>query len=233
MNSMPSIRAYLCAGHVRDRAVAVGRARAPRKIFAAATPGQLPKTVVPIHYALDLQPDLDKLDRRAEAVRHRDPEPTDRLVLNADNITSGEAAPITDDTKAATDHRPMRRPRPSRSASGARSRSPAQACGRVFRASTAGRGLFLVDLPDRRGPHADAVEPPGTRRTPAASFRGGMSRLLGQIFELPVTVPEHFSPVSNMPIAREEFRRRRPQARRSSARRGCRAISSSSLPAIS
>ena len=36
-------------------------ARAEQPYSFAATPGKLPKTVVPIHYAIDLRPDLEKL----------------------------------------------------------------------------------------------------------------------------------------------------------------------------
>jgi hypothetical protein len=42
-------------------ALPVGRAAAEPTFAFDATPGKLPKTVVPLHYALDLKPDLDKL----------------------------------------------------------------------------------------------------------------------------------------------------------------------------
>src|SRR5215213_10853614 len=78
----------------------------------AATPGKLPKTAVPIHYALDLQPDLEKLTLAgAEVVDIEVIEPTDRLVLNAVNLTvdvaaiegdAGTASQIVPDTGAET-----------------------------------------------------------------------------------------------------------------------------------
>src|ERR1700676_917202 len=42
-------------------ALMAGGAAAEGGFSFGATPGKLPKTVVPIHYALDLAPDLDKL----------------------------------------------------------------------------------------------------------------------------------------------------------------------------
>ena len=41
--------------------LATGSSGAEPTYSFAATPGKLPKTVVPVHYALDLQPDLDQL----------------------------------------------------------------------------------------------------------------------------------------------------------------------------
>jgi aminopeptidase N len=66
----------------------------------AATPGRLPKTVVPLHYAIDLKPDLESLViSGSEMVEIEVLQPTDRLVLNAVNMTldaaslDGEAGP--------------------------------------------------------------------------------------------------------------------------------------------
>src|SRR5436305_14932954 len=53
-----------------------------------ATPGKLPKTVVPIHYAIELTPDLESLALPGlEVVDIEVREPTARLVLNAVNTT--------------------------------------------------------------------------------------------------------------------------------------------------
>ena len=50
----------------------------------AATPGRLPKTVVPVHYVIALEPDLDALTLAgAETVEIDVVVPTARLVLNA------------------------------------------------------------------------------------------------------------------------------------------------------
>src|SRR5260221_4607252 len=58
-----------------------------------STPGKLPKTVVPTHYALDLTPDLDKLSfAGSEVVDVEVTEPTGSLVLNAVDMTIDAAA---------------------------------------------------------------------------------------------------------------------------------------------
>ena len=92
--------------------LAIGSSGAEPTYSFAATPGKLPKTVVPIHYSLDLQPDLDKLTiAGAEVVDIEVTEPTDRLVLNAVNLTvemaaiegdAGRASEIMPDAAAET-----------------------------------------------------------------------------------------------------------------------------------
>src|SRR6266446_20421 len=58
----------------------------------ATTPGQLPKTVAPVHYTLDLQPNLEALTVTGSAVVDIEVrEPTDRLVLNAVDMTFSAA----------------------------------------------------------------------------------------------------------------------------------------------
>ena len=65
-------------------ALATGEAMAESPFSFDATPGKLPKTVVPLHYALDLTPDLDKLTfSGSESVDVEVTAPTERLVLNA------------------------------------------------------------------------------------------------------------------------------------------------------
>src|SRR5215470_5464541 len=79
--------------------LATGPAMAESAFSFGATPGKLPKTVAPIHYALDLTPDLDTLTfSGSEVVDIEVMEPTARLVLNAVDMTiaaatvDGEAA---------------------------------------------------------------------------------------------------------------------------------------------
>src|SRR5438309_615466 len=73
--------------------LATGSSDAEPTFSFAATPGKLPKTVVPIHYSLELQPDLDKLTLAgAEIVDIEVIEPTDRLMVNAVNLTVDAAA---------------------------------------------------------------------------------------------------------------------------------------------
>ncbi len=52
-----------------------------------ATPGKLPKTVVPTHYAIELEPSLDSLTfAGSQVVDIEVREPTARIVLNALNL---------------------------------------------------------------------------------------------------------------------------------------------------
>jgi aminopeptidase N len=71
--------------------MAVARADAPFSLDT--TPGQLPKTVAPVHYTLDLQPDLEALTVAGSAVIDIEVRaPTDRLVLNALDMTFSAAS---------------------------------------------------------------------------------------------------------------------------------------------
>src|SRR5215469_6054505 len=84
----------LLLGLILLLASATGRATAEPAFSFGETPGKLPKTVAPIHYALDLTPDLDKLTLSGtESVEIEVTAPTERLVLNAVDITI-EAASI-------------------------------------------------------------------------------------------------------------------------------------------
>src|SRR5215470_5553537 len=109
----------LCNGFVRSLAgvlvllLIVSAARADASFSLETTPGKLPKTVVPIHYAIDLQPDLSALTARGVAIIDIDVrEPTDRLVLNArnltftgttiDDITSAKSTSVEEDKQTVT-----------------------------------------------------------------------------------------------------------------------------------
>src|SRR5262249_57000047 len=58
---------------------------APEQVYSfAGTPGKLPKTVVPTHYAIELEPSLEGLTfAGTELVDIEVREPTARIVLNA------------------------------------------------------------------------------------------------------------------------------------------------------
>src|SRR5713101_9959746 len=65
------------------------------------TPGKLPKAVIPLHYAIELTPDLTSLKLAGvEVVDVEVREPTARLTLNAVDMTLG-AATIDDDAQRA------------------------------------------------------------------------------------------------------------------------------------
>src|SRR5215467_299323 len=88
-------------------------ARADAPFSFDATPGKLPKTVVPIHYSVDLQPNLSALTVRGTVkVDIEVREPTDRLVLNAlgltftgttlDDITSATSTAVDENQQTVT-----------------------------------------------------------------------------------------------------------------------------------
>src|SRR5215468_4833382 len=84
----------LCNGFVRSLTsvlvllLIASAARADAPFSFETTPGKLPKTVVPIHYAVDLEPNLSALTARGVVIIDIEVrEPTDRLVLNARDLT--------------------------------------------------------------------------------------------------------------------------------------------------
>src|SRR5260370_31783716 len=90
----PLARWTLHVGLTLLLALAAGRAMAESPFSFDATPGKLPKTVAPLHYALDLTPDLDKLTfSGSESVDIEGTAATERFMLNAVYITI-EAAPV-------------------------------------------------------------------------------------------------------------------------------------------
>src|SRR5215468_9233178 len=92
-SSKPVVHWLLPAGLMLLLALAGGRAMAESAFSFGSTPGKLPKTVVPIHYALDLAPDLDKLSfAGSEVVDIEVMESTGRLMLNAVDMTVEAAA---------------------------------------------------------------------------------------------------------------------------------------------
>src|SRR5258707_7902274 len=66
----------------------VSAARADAPFTLETTPGKVPKTVIPIHYDIDLQPNLAALTVNGSAIIDIEVrEPTERLVLNAIDLT--------------------------------------------------------------------------------------------------------------------------------------------------
>src|SRR5262249_60574998 len=106
----PFVPRILHVGLILLTALATGPAVAEAAFSFGATPGKLPKTVAPNHYALDLTPDLDKLTfSGSEVVDIEVMEPTARLMLNAVEMTieaggiESEAAPhVTSDAGGQT-----------------------------------------------------------------------------------------------------------------------------------
>jgi aminopeptidase N len=171
----------------------------------AATPGRLPKTVVPLHYVIDLKPDLESLViSGSEMVDIEVLQPTDRLVLNAVNMTldaaaldgeTGQVAEISLDAAAET-------------ATLTFPRTLAVGPHKLKIAFTAhinkfGRGLYWVDYPTPEGRKrmiASQLEPADARRI----FPCWDEPAFKASFALAVTVPQALAAVSNMPAAGEQ-----------------------------
>jgi aminopeptidase N len=185
--------------------LAIGSSGAEPTYSFAATPGKLPKTVVPIHYSLDLQPDLEKLTiAGAEVVDIEVTEPTDRLVLNAVNLTvemaaiegdAGRASEILPDAAAETVTITF-----PRSIAVGRHKLRLGFSAHINRF---GRGLFVVEYPTGQGRArmlSSHLEPADARRI----FPGWDEPAFKASFDLTVTMPEKVVAVSNMPVAREQ-----------------------------
>ena len=169
-----------------------------------ATPGRLPKSVVPIHYAITLEPNLDTLTvAGSQVVQIEVREPTARLVLNALNmdiehaVIDGVAERAQIALDAAAETATLTFPQPI-------------AAGRhtlrmAFKShiNRFSRGIYYVDYPTERGTKrmiATQLEPADARRI----FPSWDEPAFKASFELAVTVPQAFTAVGNMPVTREE-----------------------------
>jgi aminopeptidase N len=178
---------------------------AAEQIFSFdAAPGKLPKTVIPIHYAIELTPDLESLALAGvEVIDIEVREPTARLVLNAVNTTFASAT-VDDDAQraditldAAAETATLAFPQPL--AAGAHRLR----IGFTARINKFGRGLFSVDYPTASGMKrmlSSQLEPADARRI----FPCWDEPAFKATFALEVTVPQNFLAVGNMPIVREE-----------------------------
>jgi aminopeptidase N len=169
----------------------------------AATPGTLPKSVTPVHYALDLVPDLDKLTfSGSEIIDIEVAEPTTRLMLNAVDLTiaaaavDGEAASeIAFHAAQQTVTFDFKRP-----IAAGRHQLRVAFAGRINQFS---RGLFYVDYPGAEGRKrmiSSHLEPADARRI----FPGWDEPAFKASIALTVTVPQALLAVSNMPVSSAE-----------------------------
>ncbi len=169
-----------------------------------STPGKLPKTVIPAHYAIELTPDLAHLTLAgSEVVDIEVREPTARLTLNAVNMTLDNAviddgaqrADIVLDPAAET--ATLTFPQPL--AAGAHRLR----IGFAARINSFAQGLFFIDYPTDQGVKrmlSSQLEPADARRI----FPCWDEPAFKATFALTVTVPSAFMAVSNMPIEREQ-----------------------------
>jgi aminopeptidase N len=168
------------------------------------TPGKLPKTVIPLHYAIELTPYLKGLDiAGVEVVDVEVREPTARLTLNAVNMAlsaasiddGAQTAEIALDAAAETATLTF----PKLLAAGAHRLR----IGFTSRINPFGRGLFFVDYPTDKGVKrmlSSHLEPADARRI----FPCWDEPAFKATFALAVTVPRSFLAVSNMPVIREQ-----------------------------
>jgi len=181
-----------------------GGARAEPTYSFDTTPGKLPKTVIPVHYQIELTPDLASLKLAGmEVVDIEVREPTARLILNAVEMTL-DAASIDGDAgradialDAASETATLSFAKPL--AAGAHRLR----IGFVAKINKFDRGLFFVDYPTDTGTKrmlSSQLEPADARRI----FPCWDEPAFKATFTLTVTVPQAFLAVGNMPITREE-----------------------------
>jgi aminopeptidase N len=186
-------------------ALAAGNALGEPLFSFAATPGRLPKTVVPTHYAIDLRLDLDAATIAGfEVIDIEVKEPTDRLVLNALNMSvesatldgeAGQVGEIALDQSAEL----LTLTFPKTIPAGPHKLRMAF----TARINTFGRGLFSIDYPTAQGRKrmiATQLEPADARRI----FPSWDEPAFKATFELTATLPATFLGVSNMPIVSKE-----------------------------
>jgi aminopeptidase N len=184
--------------------VAVNGAAAEPAFSFDATPGKLPKTVVPIHYAIELKPNLENLTLAgSEVVEIEVREPTARLVLNAENMTLS-AATIDDGAQSArialdNDAETVTLTFPQPLTVGRHQLRIAF----TARMAKSDSGLYVVDYPTDKGSRrmiSSHLAPGDARRV----FPCWDEPAFKATFALTVIVPRSFLAISNMPVAREE-----------------------------
>jgi aminopeptidase N len=183
-------------------ALLTARPAAAAEPFAlATTPGLLPKTVVPLHYAVELKPDLAAATFAGQVMIDIEVhEPTAEIILNALDLrletatVAEQSAQITQDVAAQIATLRLAQPLPA----GTHTLRIAYA-GRI---NSYGRGLFYVDYPvegGRKRMLATHFEPSDARRLIPSWDEPAFKAT----FAATVTVPDAFLAVSNMPAARE------------------------------
>ena len=167
-----------------------------------ATPGQLPKTVVPTHYQIRLRPDLKSLTfEGSEVVDIRVRRATRTIVLNANEVTisraalvGGPAATVSLDPRAQTATLTFPRAVPA-----GRRQLELSFAGKIGAQS---QGLYHVRYETGEGERvmlATQMEPVDARRM----FPGWDEPAFRATFRLTVTLPENFMAVSNTPVEAE------------------------------
>jgi aminopeptidase N len=168
------------------------------------TPGKLPKTVVPVHYAIELTPDLKSLTLPGvEIVDIEVREPIARLTLNAIDTTFASAT-IDEDAQRAEIALDAAAETATLTFPNALTAGPHRLrIGFTAKINKFGTGLFTVDYPTDAGMKrmlSSKLEPADARRI----FPCWDEPAFKATFALAVTVPRNFLAVGNMPFVREE-----------------------------
>lgn len=184
--------------------VVSGAARAEPIFSFDATPGKLPKSVIPINYSIELKPDAESLALPGvEVIDIEVREPTARLTLNTVNITIASVtadggavrADVALDGAAETATFTFAQPL----AAGAH-RLRIEFTAQINKFD---RGFFFVDYPTDSGVKrllSSKLEPADARRI----FPCWDEPAFKASFALTVRVPRQFLAVGNMPVVREE-----------------------------
>ena len=168
-----------------------------------ATPGKLPKSVVPTHYAIELAPDLQALSiAGSETVDVEVREPVSRVVLNAVNIDIAAASVDDGAGRAEIALDPKAETATLTFANALTTGVHKLHLAFMAKINSFGRGMFYVDYPTDAGTKrmiSTQLEPADGRRI----FPCWDEPAFKATFALTVTVPNDFLAVSNMPVTSE------------------------------
>ncbi|MEJ1973608.1 MAG: M1 family metallopeptidase [Lacunisphaera sp.] len=178
--------------------------RAEKPFAFADTPGQLPKTVVPRHYALRIQPDLEARTTSATArIELEVLQPVTQLVLNATDLTI-DSAELADDPAAPQALTPtIDTSLHTLTLSVALAPGP-HAISFTYRGKigTQAEGFFIDKYPTPAGEKlmlGTQFEPTDARRV----FPCWDEPVYRATYDIRLVVPKKLMAVSNMPVARE------------------------------
>ena len=201
---LPRLSAAFKFGLIATCLSLAGGVRAEQAFSFDTTPGKLPKTAVPTHYAIELAPDLQALTAAgSEVIDIEVREVTWHLQLNAANLAISEAA-IDDGAQRAEIALDAQAETATLTFPTALAKGPHR-LRLVFAAkiNAFGRGIFFADYPTGAGSKrmiSTQLEPADARRI----FPCWDEPVFKATFALTVTVPQNFLAVSNMPVAQEE-----------------------------
>jgi aminopeptidase N len=180
-----------------------GHANAEKPFDFAATPGKLPKTVIPSAYRIDLKPNLDSLAfTGTEEVDIAVAKPTDSITLNSNGLTFKDVA-LKDGTKAtvAIDEKAQTATFHFPHALAAGTHTLSIAYSGPITAQPA--GLYYNDY-EVAGAHKRMLVTQFEATDARRMFPGWDEPAFKATYSLSVTLPATFRAISNTPVAHEE-----------------------------